>query len=540
MMDSRSTISSDDETDDCTGTISPVVKTSINQQQKTSIDVSSINKRKYLTITYTGHQVQERWSRDFQLFSQARSLHSWQLFGFTDSVDSPSLIFHYQELLPLEKFYNDSSPILKAYLFGLYCHFGSQRRKPDNTSTPSYMGGHSERSFNIWTSKPFHLPLIPLPHTYRQDTQIIQQMTLIDFDKFLCQTVDLPISIPLGDSTQSPVYQLGSVYYNRNSLLGCLPITSGFSPGPVPWKSLKRYSNGIEIATDKGWNRTKYKLQDIYGKHHEYYSYACFDDSSGALLNCSWISQAAYVLSQWGLNMDPSHYRNVWVIQRIEYRLRLDPFELGRKPFMPAFLAALDVFLFLPLMILDERGAFYASEKPFWSFDPSGETKVSERSASFIGLSKFSETLHLRTGVSGPGRSNYVAVEAIRDYQILKGYDLYTNQYAKDQGYPLFRPCNGKGPLTDKNSESAGSSSESSKDPTELGGDSGSIMSHPVQDPVCVTQLTALEPQNMNSPKWTITIYNVSQLWKLSPPVEAGTAKSFGQSLSHSKCPWKQ
>ncbi|KAE9387898.1 hypothetical protein BT96DRAFT_1004694 [Gymnopus androsaceus JB14] len=62
-----------DEIDiDCTKIISPAVKASTCQQKRTSIDVSSINKKKYLTITYEGDKVQERWYKDFQLFSQTR------------------------------------------------------------------------------------------------------------------------------------------------------------------------------------------------------------------------------------------------------------------------------------------------------------------------------------------------------------------------------------------------------------------------------------------------------------------------------------
>lgn len=138
----------------------------------------------------------------------------------------------------------------------------------------------------------------------------------------------------------------------------------------------------------------------------------------------------------------------IGVIEHIEYTIILEPFELKKKP-LPAFQGALDVFLFLPPMILDEQGAFYPTGKPFWSFYSSGEIELTKRVASFLGLSNFVETLRLKTGVSGPGQSNFLMVQAMQDYQILKKYNPQTNQYAKDQGYPIFDPCNGMSPLTD-------------------------------------------------------------------------------------------
>ena len=141
----------------------------------------------------------------------------------------------------------------------------------------------------------------------------------------------------------------------------------------------------------------------------------------------------------------------IGVIEHIKYTIILEPFELKKKP-LPAFQDARDVFLFLPPMILDEQGAFYATGKPFWSFDSSGEIELSKRVASFLGLSNFVETLRLRTGVSGPGQSNFLMVQAMQDYQTLQKYNPQTNQYAKDQGYPIFDPCNGTSPLTDDGS----------------------------------------------------------------------------------------
>ena len=66
----------------------------------------------------------------------------------------------------------------------------------------------------------------------------------------------------------------------------------------------------------------------------------------------------------------------------------------------------------------------------YWSLDPDGKQRLSDKVSDFLGLPRFQSETWLPSWTD----EQY---DAIFQYQVYKGYDSYSDNYACEHGWPL-------------------------------------------------------------------------------------------------------
>ncbi|KAK7054474.1 hypothetical protein VNI00_003672 [Paramarasmius palmivorus] len=424
-----------------------------------TIEIHGINRSRFTAVMYHGDmgrkvshkstkkrtktEVQyhtQEWEQDFLLYSQSNP-DLVQLFGLNHS-SIPALIF-YDELVPIANMYRESDFWTGLYLCHLVKHkqcdrwrlwvenrTGQIRIGPDgprplvipHAISPMYVPStvdmlRDEVSFSFFATYGSRLDNIVLQHVYRSRRPVFLDSLLFTGRAYPDdgRTLSNRSSIVLDElrfdtvysDTGEPAAKLPSMFYVWNPEVGGIA-----KEGMLVGANLIRFDlTGAETATGARF------VHGVYG-------------FGGDLNECSTI---AYT---W-LSQSPRLFHALRTPRERESRYSIPPttfvlegtFELG-------LVCAEPVYLFIRSAITKPSDSAYDID-PFWSYDKLGQSRISEPEQQRIGLPKLALRWHTRdTAVKLWAWPSY-AYDALRNWQISRGFDPKSADFARALGFPV-------------------------------------------------------------------------------------------------------
>ncbi|ESK82519.1 hypothetical protein Moror_14386 [Moniliophthora roreri MCA 2997] len=425
---------------------------------------------KFTAITYEGEDAQEAWEDDFKQFSHASRTDFFQLFGINRS-DIPMLIFHH-ELIPAAHFYTGS------LWMNIYIHYLRKERGCSeknlwlNTSSGVLCKGPTGPNLTAWHFDTDASAIQALPSSLdmlEEETSVaffskfgsnvdsgilecarwLYEYTYLD-DLFPNTTEDhqhednnhpqLTIDHPyLGDLWRNLPHHLPI------DIIGGLRFDTVYSPSLEPvarwppeapelrkWRDVDGFAE--ETRIDGGL--TRFKLIGRGGKVH---LKAAFDWET---FWKGWLSQSSRVFNPLKTT---GHQESFFVVDP-PWTLRLQPTQQEYEAYggLPAFFDLCDavdetqpiyLFLYPPPMSISEPISWIDGRTHFWSFDEYGRSRIPKEEWARRGIP-----------ILAPYTDPYILLRscpthiysALRNWQIARGFDPSTADWARECGYPEY------------------------------------------------------------------------------------------------------
>ncbi|ESK86041.1 hypothetical protein Moror_9398 [Moniliophthora roreri MCA 2997] len=425
---------------------------------------------KFTAITYEGEGAQEAWEDDFRQFSHASRTDFFQLFGINRS-DIPMLIFHH-ELMPMAHLFTNS------LWMNVYINYLSRKRgcyQEDlwlNTSSGVLCKGPTGPRFITWNSDTDASAIQALPSSL---DMLEEETSVAFFSKFgsnvdsgilecacwllertyfgdlspntmedhqhednnhLQLTIDHPY---LEDSWQNPPRHLpidiiGGLRFDMVYSPSLEPVARWPPEAPGLWEWMDVDGFVEETWIDGGL--TRFKLDGQGGKAY-----------LGVRLDREtfwkgWLSQSARVFNP----LKTTGHQESFFMVNPPWILTLQPTQQEYETYdgFPAFFDLCDateetrsiyLFLYPPPMTVSELISWLGGRTctHFWSFDKDGRIRISEEERRQWGIPMLTPDTDYCTDLfTWPTHIH----TALRNWQIARGFNPGTADWARECGYP--------------------------------------------------------------------------------------------------------
>ncbi|KAJ6538703.1 hypothetical protein DFH09DRAFT_1042106 [Mycena vulgaris] len=393
-------------------------------------------KAKMTAAVYQGENGEEEWREDISRYAWLRHPNLVQLFATASSSGIHAAIFH-DDLVPAQnrldqyRGSNLSTVYIYSYLVTEFCDL--------RLYTNSVLGTHLYSSqCTMWircSTGRLCVDLTPPAHVHLwlytsvinlssslsssseppEDSQIIESTPLAAYH-VIC-------SLHLGHSGQLLIspdasVQLGAIIscaagtgIEYSTMIAGIPENMFEDCG---WWSRDNKDREPLFMGDDGWTRVN--SSDIAD-----------EQIHRTILNqnfpSAWLAQANYIFNRLGIT---SNYKDYVFVDHIQCRLTLS--DTDRIPAGYLFLCPLRNFE------SETPAHFRLPECPaYWSLGPSGGERLSTEEAEELGFPHFDFTMH----VYGDSWDELV-YRGIHQFHEGKGYDPYSQDVARELGYPLY------------------------------------------------------------------------------------------------------
>ncbi|KAF5372094.1 hypothetical protein D9758_004957 [Tetrapyrgos nigripes] len=390
----------------------------------------------FVAISYEGRKADKAsiiyitmWFKDLKKYSRVREPNALQLYAFTRSKQSPSLIFHSEERLPFDEVLKAVPPIVCCYLL---CRLLSEEQGLHEVASRfhqhqyqiyySYCGVWVQTSNGMICYGPDvpgifrpellypHQPRVrgnsPLPHCHSSDAVInyIHQYLGSDLHSFIGtgrMSLTYQLHLP-----EFPAISLGALYcrYSKEPL-GYIPFCrEEWTASHWNWNFSGQQ---LGVLLENGWTRQVSLHCITRWKEFPCYTNFYMELNLSPKIGSTWLAQASWIFHEMGVN--PCQYQDFYFVDSIQYTVKLEKVHCGFQPE--------DIFLFLPPFEEIQgfpKGPPFSTklQSPFWSLTPRDPPTLAK------GLPPFSM--------------------AIWDYQWTCGHDPHTNTYCLERGMPNF------------------------------------------------------------------------------------------------------
>uniref|UniRef100_A0A0W0FR71 Uncharacterized protein n=1 Tax=Moniliophthora roreri TaxID=221103 RepID=A0A0W0FR71_MONRR len=437
--------------------------------------VSTVNihpnpQSKFTVFEYKGDDAHEAWEDDFQQFSLASRMGSFQLFGINRS-GVPMLIFHHGvyrepptvndsnsgpvELIPVAHFFTGSlwMNVYLAYLSGL----AGNGVLCDGPAGPNFLLRFSSLKDDVIQDIPSTLDMLEERSSLRffswlgssMDRHLLQYVTW--FSK-ITYFNNLAVSIMKGkhaednthpDSTTDHPY-LKDLRRNPSRHLpidvnGGLRFDTVYSPLLEPvarWPEASRLWKwvGVDGLVEETWldgGLTRFKLIDVGRVFlRTTFDWEAFCDG--------WLSQSSCAFDA------------LETTERQESLFVVNPYWLGLRSTQHEYdtydgpsasfdlcdaaeeISAVYLFLYPPPMTLSESASWMGGHTHFWSFDKTGHSRIPEVEWKRWDLPVLTPDTSIVCLRSWPTH----VYTTLRDWQIARGFDPSTSDWARHVGCP--------------------------------------------------------------------------------------------------------
>ncbi|KAK7035624.1 hypothetical protein R3P38DRAFT_2697531, partial [Favolaschia claudopus] len=402
---------------------------------------AEVKDRKQMTVIfYEGKNAEEEFKKDVARSMKFRHPSFFQLYGTVHSENVHASIF-YDVLIPwrdIERIYRPF-PMVFCYIYTYVVRciaasqyfeyrFGSTLYSTDCTFflRPSTgrlcidLEGFDYQFVYRYQVIKAAMNILPMSLLSTIDTQIIIDALTIEQYHKICwlhlTCIDRHATYPQLPLTAT--VHLGGVYHTGHHDLG------NFVAAPSALDIDECLDRAWRISScwvgphimENGWNGE-------LGEKIDLYLWVRLWKSSDL-----WFSQANHVLNRLGVFSNADNYA---LLNEIWFKVELDP-----QPATPTDWHSLDAFLFLcpPQSLRVGPASFKCPEcVGYWSFDPSGEDRISSEQAAELGFPTIS------ISIDGAGKSWTDAFYAgLRQFHQGKGFDPDSQDLARHLGYPLY------------------------------------------------------------------------------------------------------
>uniref|UniRef100_A0A0W0EV26 Uncharacterized protein n=1 Tax=Moniliophthora roreri TaxID=221103 RepID=A0A0W0EV26_MONRR len=423
---------------------------------------------KFTAITYEGEDAQEAWENDFKQFSHASRTDLFQLFGINRS-DIPMLIFHH-ELIPVAHFYT------KTLWMNTYIRYLSRKRRCSekdlwlNTSSGVICKGPTGPRFTAWHFVTDTSAIQALPSSVdmlEEETSVTffskfgsnVDSSILECARWFRETTYLDNLFPnttedhQHEDNNHPQLTIDHPYLKRLwrnpphhlpiDIVGGLRFDTVYSPSLEPvarwppeapglWKW--RDVDGLveETRIDNGLTRFK-----LIGQGEKVRLKAVFD---WKIFRKGWTTQFSRVFDP--LKMT-GHQESFFVVNPPQLQLQStrqeytaydrpptpsDPSGDAVEEFQPIYL-----FLYPPPMYVLEFISWMGGHTHVWSFDEDGQSRVPEEEWARWGIPILTPDTRSFTLLRSWPTHIY---SALHNWQISRGFDPSTADWARECGYP--------------------------------------------------------------------------------------------------------
>ncbi|ESK83773.1 hypothetical protein Moror_11093 [Moniliophthora roreri MCA 2997] len=410
---------------------------------------------KYTAMIYEGEDAQDFLEKDFQLFSRNKKPGSCQLFGINQSA-IPALIFHH-ELIPCAHFFNGASIWMDVYIQHLRTNMGcSEDNLWMNTAGGVFLSGPDGPFAPVPRSNVVKSIVVPTTVDMLKDDTCVRFFvnfgTSVDDSVLECARRNLEptylhdlFPATAGDhqseDSDHPNWSSATHPYLRRlwrnppdhlpmNVIGGLRFDTIYSSSMEAvarwpseagslweWQEYKR--KGLVEGTVLDGGLTRFKLDLTRGK--EVYFEA---RDTWERLQKGWLSQSSWAFNAVDVTEEKERFFNVdppWLKIRstrhptASRTLRNDEHLIEGTP-------PTSIYLFLcPFPVsVSELVSWIEGQPYFWSFDKTGQSRMSEEEYNSVRLRSWST--HIYT--------------TLQDWQRARGFDPATSDWARELGYP--------------------------------------------------------------------------------------------------------
>ncbi|ESK89326.1 hypothetical protein Moror_16244 [Moniliophthora roreri MCA 2997] len=435
---------------------------------------------KFTAIMYEGSHAHSVWEQEFQRLTRSRKLGSFQLFGINKS-EIPVLIFHH-ELLPLAHFNRRDD-----FWMSVYIHHLTQNKRclgnrlwmntsegvlgtgPDGPSVPCCIF-NADESIAVPSivdmlkddiSFSFYSKLGPsVDCSVLRCAQWHSKYTYLDSDDLFLGTTKEFSYEDQDDSgrRRGPLY-LGQHVPRHlpENVIGRLRFDTIYSRslGGVArwpqeagtlWKFWSGDWEGCETLVDEtiiAGGLTRFKVGSSLNLGPDFTGRATFLSAhlDWSMLGWAWLSQHQRVFNALESTINEESFFTVdpptLVFQYTQDQPSGLMNSLGKSECRPTMVEAPPLYLFFypPPTTLSELMLWKEGQTHFWSFDEVGESKLSKEECKQHGLPGLAPAIKKSTSIWPRSWPTYV-YNAIRNWQIARGFDPRTTDFARYMGCP--------------------------------------------------------------------------------------------------------
>ncbi|ESK81577.1 hypothetical protein Moror_11308 [Moniliophthora roreri MCA 2997] len=428
-----------------------------------TIELHNNQQSKYTAVMYEGKDARTLWEEDFRWFSRTRNPSSFQLFGINRS-EIPALIFHH-ELVPCAHFYTRSF-WMNVYIQHLRKNMGCwDYMLWMNTTTGVLLrgpDGPSTRFRSFGTNESIVVP--PTVDMLKDDASFrffsklglsvdISVLNCAVLDSRLTSLHDLFPRMVEDHQSDHPDWSLVMLWYLRSlwrnppdhlpmDVIGGLRFDTVYSPSMEAvarrpreagslWKWWKM--DGLVDRTELDGGLIRFKLDPVQGERiHLRAKYE-------RLRFCQeWLSQSPRVFDALDVTEGKE---NFFIVEppdlTLRYTQRPRTFSTLRNAEHPTEETPLTpVYLSLhPLpATLSELVSWTERPRYFWSFDKTGQSRLSEEECERWGLPVLVFDTDHPTQFELYSLPTHIYA-ALQDWQKARGFDPTTSDWARSMGY---------------------------------------------------------------------------------------------------------
>ncbi|THU97295.1 hypothetical protein K435DRAFT_857704 [Dendrothele bispora CBS 962.96] len=451
------------------------------------VQVIGQNLPRSIAVVYGGEDAQAAWERDFLLWSTNHHPNIAHLFGLTRSAFSPGLVF-YNDLIPVRRLWENGSALIRCYIAHRF------RKDIDSHQYDHYflsvmrstVGGQWNATFlqpdtGLFCISPIHSfqdgrskpwlgwrdqeepALSPLPVASYDDSYILSHY--LNWER---GDISPELAFQKDISFQSSPF----CFFDHNPKQPVsLAVITSTTPATTPtiigkFKNLQsrvvdekllhpsstQNTQDMFKTTDKEMEVTviigKWKMdQYIVGQRNEPSSetdlkgwtnsgHVLLENAPIDWLSATWLSQARYFCDTVnGLYKDIPE--STALLRQVSFSLKSN-YKNHHSILHPQFC---EIFLFIaPITVSHPSGTSgidvcWGNDKNdlyYWSFDPDGSHPLSERVTEALGLPEL-----IPKAMSVPLKFADYQYKATKQFQLFRGYDPSTQEFAQRHGFPL-------------------------------------------------------------------------------------------------------
>ncbi|ESK86877.1 hypothetical protein Moror_3428 [Moniliophthora roreri MCA 2997] len=459
-----------------------------------TVEVYPDRQSKFTAVMYEGEDAECIWEKEFEKFSRTRNPLVAQLFGINRS-EIPMLIFH-DELIPLAHFFNKESIWMDVYIEHLRINMRCGRKRLwMNTASGVLLSGPDGPSAPSFRTNVVRSIIVPTTVDMLKDDTCIRFFInfgpSVDINIQWCAFLSFKVTflddlVPaMADNHQSkdsdyPNWGSATYLYlwhwqNRPNhlpmnIIGGLRFDTVYSPSMEAiarwpqgagslweWREYNRKGLAEETVLDD--RLTRFQLDLARGK--EVYLGACH--SYSWKFGTEWLSQSSWVFDAIGI---VEERENFFIVKPPDLKIQStrrptasrtlcnDKHSVKETPPTP-------IYLFLhpfPVSVL-ELVSWIEGRPYFWSFDETGQSRMSEEECERWGLPMFTvSTCYPNEFLLLYSWSTHVYT-TLRDWQKARGFDPTTSDWAQHMGCPQFEIFSKLGRVREDRGEKKASSS---------------------------------------------------------------------------------
>ncbi|KAG7097654.1 hypothetical protein E1B28_004983 [Marasmius oreades] len=369
---------------------------------------------KFTVVSYKGRDAVKAWKKDFQYFSETADARNMQLFGINQS-SIPLLIF-YGELLPLAHCWDRLGQLGRSYAttlaFRMKCNRSAMWIDPKQGKLICGLEGpdHDMRHVGF-----LNIKTLPSNVELLQDDACWRYFSQLPLDKEFDRDV-IAILHYTSEGTENVSIATSRPYVVSSPDMSVIAVGNG------AWTQLGCLASRVVMPD----GRTRFLLSQ---------KDSCFQLYSNPISDneCAWLAQSSSVFHKHKISWheDLSQYKFIKPYIRLRGTFERSEIKRQRRLDGPPIYFLLDPLHLFPVLKMGS-----AVSPHTWSFDKNGRTPIPHHHCKYLGLPTELKVEELLTSYkySWPTET----YETIHRWQIARGFDPTTTDFARYLGCPIY------------------------------------------------------------------------------------------------------